>query len=143
MKQIIRTTRSVCPVCLKNLPAQLRREEDGRILLEKTCPEHGPFQVPVWRGLMDFDRWLLETEPLPETQGRRCPARCGICAEQCPMGSISFEDPSDVPGLCIKCQACVKYCPQGAKRFTHPDFLSHKAMLERDHSKPAKNRFFF
>ena len=81
MKQIIRTTRSVCPVCLKNLPAQLRREEDGRILLEKTCPEPGPFQVPVWRGLMDFDRWLLETEPLPETQGLRCPARCGICAE--------------------------------------------------------------
>ena len=75
MKQIIRTTRSVCPVCLKNLPAQLRREEDGRILLEKTCPEHGPFQVPVWRGLMDFDRWLLGTAPLPETQGRRCPAR--------------------------------------------------------------------
>lgn len=78
----------------------------------------------------------------PETDTCKC-SHCGICAEQCPMGSISFEDPTDVPGICIKCQACVKYCPQGAKRFTDKDFLSHKAMLERDHSRPAKNRFFY
>ena len=51
MGTIIRRTRSVCPVCLQNLPAQLVREADGRILLEKTCPEHGAYRVPVWQGV--------------------------------------------------------------------------------------------
>ena len=37
----IRETRSVCPVCLRKLPARLVRAADGRILLEKRCPEHG------------------------------------------------------------------------------------------------------
>ena len=81
MRKRIRETRSVCPVCLKNIPAFLSEESSGRIILEKTCPEHGSFQVPVWQGKMDFDRWLLETEPLPPGSGLSCPGSCGICAE--------------------------------------------------------------
>ncbi len=79
--QVIRETRSVCPVCLKNLPALLSRRESGQIFLEKSCPEHGFFQVPVWQGRMDFDQWLLETPPLGKGVGLSCPANCGICAE--------------------------------------------------------------
>ena len=81
MGEIIRMTRSVCPVCLRNLPAQLVRAEDGQIRMEKTCPEHGPFRVPVWRGQIDFDQWVLGAEELPENAGRHCPARCGLCNE--------------------------------------------------------------
>ena len=81
MGDIIRKTRSVCPVCLENLPAQLVREDGGRIVLEKTCPRHGGFHVPVWDGKMDWEQWLLETPPLPEGSALRCPADCGICAE--------------------------------------------------------------
>ena len=77
----IRETRSVCPVCLRNLPARLVREADGRILLEKRCPEHGEYRVPVWQGKLDWDAWLLGTPPLPECAGLRCPADCGLCAE--------------------------------------------------------------
>ena len=77
----IRETRSVCPVCLKNLPASLTRQEDGSIWLEKRCPEHGDFRVPVWQGRMDFDAWLLGTAPLAEGMALRCPGDCGICAE--------------------------------------------------------------
>ena len=66
MGTAIRATRSVCPVCLKNLPAELCREEDGRIWLEKTCPEHGHFRVLVWEGLLDFEQWTLGAGPLPE-----------------------------------------------------------------------------
>ncbi|MBO5556054.1 MAG: radical SAM protein, partial [Oscillospiraceae bacterium] len=64
MTESLRHTRSVCPVCLRNLPAVLNRREDGQILLEKECPEHGAFSVPVWQGRVDFERWLLGTEPL-------------------------------------------------------------------------------
>lgn len=76
-----RPTRSVCPVCLKNLPAVLRRAASGQIFLEKTCPEHGFFRVPVWQGRVDFEQWLLGTEPLPAGQGLACPGNCGLCPE--------------------------------------------------------------
>ena len=81
MSQPLRETRSVCPICLKNLPAALTRREDGVILLEKTCPEHGAFSVPVWQGRVDFDRWLLGTGPLPAGSALGCPGNCGICPE--------------------------------------------------------------
>jgi len=79
--QQIRETRSVCPVCLENIPAILSRRETGQIYLEKTCPTHGFFQVPVWQGKMDFEQWLLGTEPLAPGAGLSCPGNCGICAE--------------------------------------------------------------
>ena len=64
MGELIRKTRSVCPVCLENLPARLVREADGRIFLEKSCPAHGDFRVPVWNGKVDWEQWLLGTPPL-------------------------------------------------------------------------------
>lgn len=81
MGEIIRHTRSVCPVCLKNLEAQLVRQENGEIHLEKACPEHGAFSVPVWRGVMDFDTWTQYSDPLTGTLGANCPQNCGICGE--------------------------------------------------------------
>ena len=81
MGTVIRETRSVCPVCLQNLPAALTKETDGRILLEKRCPEHGAFRVPVWQGKTGWESWLLGTPPLPKDKGLNCPENCGICAE--------------------------------------------------------------
>ena len=76
-----RKTRSVCPVCLRNLPARLVEAPDGSVTLEKTCPEHGAFRVPVWRGLLDFSAWSAGSEPLAGDGGARCPDNCGLCAE--------------------------------------------------------------
>lgn len=77
----MRNTRSVCPVCLKNLPATLVTAPDGAVTLEKTCPDHGSFSVPVWRGLVDFHTWIQYTPPLSPDAGLHCPENCGICAE--------------------------------------------------------------
>ncbi len=77
----IRKTRSVCPVCLRNLPAQLSRQEDGRVFLQKRCPEHGAFQVLVWQGKLDFEQWSQDAEPLSPGSGLHCPEGCGICRE--------------------------------------------------------------
>ena len=81
MRMKIRETRSVCPICLRNLPAALSLQKDGKIFLEKTCPEHGSFRVLVWQGKIDFDQWLLETSPLSNNNGLHCPKNCGICSE--------------------------------------------------------------
>ncbi len=77
---IIRETRSVCPVCLKNIPAQLNQNSDGAVYLEKICPEHGEFKVAVWRGCMSFSQWTQYAKPLGEL-GQNCPGNCGICPE--------------------------------------------------------------
>lgn len=81
VEKTIRHTRSVCPVCLKNLPAELKQDDRGQVVLEKKCPEHGAFCVPVWRGRMDFAAWTQYSAPLADGQGERCPGRCGICPE--------------------------------------------------------------
>ena len=76
-----RKTASVCPVCLKQIPA-LRMYENGEWVMRKSCPEHGPFRTVIWRGSEDINRW---TGVRPETgaeEGLSCPGcgtegRCG------------------------------------------------------------------
>ena len=59
-----------------------------------------------------------------------------------PYGSIDPDDPSQVPGTCIKCCACVKGCPTGAKYYDDPGYLYHKSELEEVYARPAENALF-
>lgn len=67
---------------------------------------------------------------------------CGVCAESCPMGAISFEDPTMITGICIKCCACIKKCPVGAKYFDDPGFIYHKEELEELYERRGNNAYF-
>ncbi|MFT5435089.1 MAG: putative radical SAM superfamily Fe-S cluster-containing enzyme [Myxococcota bacterium] len=44
MTKLIKTTLSVCTVCLNKVPARVS-EENGRVWLDKTCPDHGEQRV--------------------------------------------------------------------------------------------------
>ena len=77
----------------------------------------------------------------PKTDMTKC-SGCGWCAAHCPMGSIDPNDPSQVPGICIKCCACVKGCPTGAKYYDDPGYLYHKSELEEVYARPAANEVF-
>lgn len=65
---------------------------------------------------------------LPKT-GEDCDD-CGICADVCPMGSISHENVRELTGICIKCCACIKKCPRHAKYFDDKGYLYHQHELE-------------
>ena len=78
---MIRETRSVCPVCLRNLPAQLVGQPDGSVVLQKSCPAHGDFRVAVWQGKTDFEAWCAAAAPLAAEKGLHCPGGCGLCPE--------------------------------------------------------------
>ena len=42
--------------------------------------------------------------------------RCTICAKNCPVGAIDFDDMTIVDeSKCIRCLACVRLCPLGSK----------------------------
>lgn len=120
----IRETRSVCPVCLKNLPADLIRKEDGRVFLEKTCPDHGSYSVPVWQGKTDFDEWLLGTGPLQKDMGKNCPENCGICSEH-EVGSCCTL--LEVTERCnLRCRFCFA---DGGKTVSDPSLEEMKAAI--------------
>lgn len=118
------TTQSLCPVCLRRIPAR-RLRSGATVLLDKNCPEHGNFQTPIWRGEPDFEGWprpkrdsgRSPTSVLPIQPGARqggCPFDCGLCPShrqrtctlvvevtqrcnlQCP---ICFADAGDRPGI--------------------------------------------
>src|SRR5665647_1475182 len=78
MGKVIRHTYSLCPVCLRQIPAQ-HVQTENEILLEKTCPEHGFFSTPIWHNQLDINTWRGDLPQLQ--QAPPCPAACGICAE--------------------------------------------------------------
>ena len=86
-----------------------------------------PYYIP--KGEDGKPAKFLKAKPLTDTA--KC-TNCGICAEVCPMGSVSKENYAQVSGICIKCQACVVKCPEGAKYFDDAAFLSHVRMLENN-----------
>ena len=78
----------------------------------------------------------------PKVNMEKC-EKCGYCVANCPMGSISEEDPAQVSGICIKCQSCVLKCPKSARYFDDPAFLSHCKMLENTYAdKEAANESY-
>lgn len=80
-------TESVCPRCLKRIPAS-RVRKGADVYLTKTCPDHGSFTSIVWRGAPDYASWLEEkapNHPVSSQTGieRGCPLDCGLCPEHC------------------------------------------------------------
>lgn len=71
-------TTSVCPVCLRRIPAE-RVKREGRYYLEKTCPEHGAFSTLIWEGSEALEDWTGRREETGAEEGLRCPEACGLC----------------------------------------------------------------
>jgi len=67
---------------------------------------------------------------------------CKICAEVCPMGSISYDNVREYTGICIRCGACVKKCPQQAKYYDDEAYLYHKRELEEGFTMRAEPELF-
>ncbi|MDG6975096.1 MAG: radical SAM protein [Nitrososphaerota archaeon] len=80
------TTKSLCPVCLKLVDATLVVRAN-KVIMEKACEEHGPFQVLISSDA-DYYRWALRfNKPgtVPKAFGTEtnlgCPYDCGLCPE--------------------------------------------------------------
>ncbi len=85
-EQVLGETRSLCTTCLRVLPAR-NVERDGRVILARECPGHGPQETLVEADAQWY-RWSRRFRK----PGRRpahfatearlgCPYDCGFCPE--------------------------------------------------------------
>ena len=111
---------------------------------EPASPVAVPGSDPVGPYYTPRDRYgnpinILKVKP---KTGEAC-THCGLCARQCPLGSIDPEDESLLTGPCMKCNRCVKHCPVKAKYFDDPNYLYHKTELEEQFSFPRREPELF
>jgi 7,8-dihydro-6-hydroxymethylpterin dimethyltransferase len=84
--ELLDTTTSICPRCRRLLDAELR-DRDGRVVLNRTCPDHGPFEAVVYgdaERYLEIQRYDKPGAAPRERQtevSRGCPHDCGICPE--------------------------------------------------------------
>ena len=56
--------------------------------------------------------------------------KCGVCAEQCPVGAIPLDNPSKTLGdMCINCMRCVQVCPVRSRALPAPFVAGATQML--------------
>ena len=87
MSQLVGETESLCPECLRRIPA-IKIAENHSIYMEKSCPEHGKYKVLIWRQepehYLDWCRYSQQAVgPLKSLTkyDRGCPYDCGLCPE--------------------------------------------------------------
>lgn len=97
-------TKSVCPECLKTIPAEIV-EVDDMIWMKKTCAEHGDFkdklsssakyykwthyETSEWSFLKNGDANPPDCE---STDDRGCPHNCGLCDQHLSTCSLALID---------------------------------------------------
>ena len=85
-------TKSVCPVCLKVIPAEKDADRDGNIYMLKSCPEHGSFKTLIWEGdVRSYLNWQIENRSIEapvdgKEPSKGCPYDCGLCKEHLRKG---------------------------------------------------------
>lgn len=80
-----KTVESLCPDCNAIIDARMF-EEDGKVWMDKTCPEHGYVKDLYWSDVdlyLKAERWTFGdgrglSNPITEAEGD-CPTNCGIC----------------------------------------------------------------
>lgn len=80
-----KTTRSLCPECTQLIDARIF-EENGRVVMEKTCPDHGEFRDIVFsdaRMYLKMEEWSFgDSRGLMNPavgDAATCPTDCGLC----------------------------------------------------------------
>ena len=77
-------TTSLCPICSTTVQADIF-ETDGKVMIRKTCPNHGDFEDIYWSDAemyLKAEKWKskaqkIENPKYPVVDG--CPFDCGLC----------------------------------------------------------------
>jgi len=127
-----RKVRSVCPECRNVLPAEVF-ERDGKVLMEKTCPEHGSFTDVIFSdadiyksaGEWPFEDGTGISDVCPDN-GSECPGGCGICGRHTSHTCVANIN---ITNRCnLKCSICFADADAGGYLY-EPSFEQVVRML--------------
>jgi uncharacterized radical SAM superfamily Fe-S cluster-containing enzyme len=105
-EEIIRKTTSVCPECLKNIPAEIFvSKKENKVFMRKSCKEHGDFKDRLSSNPADYI-WQQGfttrigstvnnvTTPTNNVLNRKegCPYDCGLCTNHLSAPCICLID---------------------------------------------------
>nr|WP_321467034.1 radical SAM (seleno)protein TrsS [uncultured Desulfobulbus sp.] len=106
--ELLSSTTSLCPVCLKRVAA-IREQQGDAVYLVKRCPDHGTFRTVIWRGSVPFSTWLRPKKPSAPRQAftgidRGCPFDCGLCPDH---GQHTCTALIEITSRCnLRCPVC-------------------------------------
>ncbi len=135
---IIRTTKSICPVCYRIIDAKLY-EENGAVYMEKSCTEHGTFKDLCWsdyrlykqfetKNIEEAGRREISTESAAISEYKGCPFDCGLCAEH---ESSTVLGVIDVTTRCnLRCPICFAKSNGNTVGQKDPDIEEIKAIID-------------
>ena len=116
-------TKSVCPECMKVVPAKKCIGEDG-IYLVNECNVHGKFQTLIWEGnAADYLSWgrenlSAEIPVNPKIKEKSCPDNCGLCEEHERKGCCMILE---VTKRCnMHCPVCFASAGEGGEKGNLP-----------------------
>ena len=85
LPEVIRNTYSVCPICLKRIPAQHVLIGDD-VFLQKECARHGFFSSIIWRTNTCMSEWIGGTNGI-EALSVRDVTEKGCCCSSEPVSA--------------------------------------------------------
>ena len=127
---VLSHTESVCPECLARIPA-MRVADGDRVLLRKTCPDHGLFETVIWRGEPSYASWSRPKAPsypkVPQTAvAGGCPWDCGLCPEHRQQTCCTLLE---VTQRCnLRCPVC--FADAGKQAGNEPDLPEMRRRFE-------------
>ncbi|MFA5313356.1 MAG: radical SAM (seleno)protein TrsS [Methanomassiliicoccales archaeon] len=130
-REKIGETRSLCPQCLKTIPA-IKVAENDAVYLEKECPEHGKFRTIIWRGVQDYKdltRYACVTNRPTKVAIQdkdRCPEVCGLCPDHTQNTCLVVME---ITNSCnLKCPIC--FASANEKYKFHPTMDEIRKMYQ-------------
>jgi 7,8-dihydro-6-hydroxymethylpterin dimethyltransferase len=128
-ERIEKNVLSVCPICLKVIPAHIF-QEGKEVFIEKKCQIHGEFKDIYWSDAAMYRKFYRYScqgsgieSPLPEQRG--CPMDCGLCENHL-TGTLLAN--IDLTTRCnMSCPIC--FADSGTQSF-EPTIDQIKAMMK-------------
>ncbi len=132
--RMLKRTKSVCPKCKRVLEADIV-EENEKVFIIKTCPEHGTFKEVYWSDYYMYfqaekygnDGRGVENPKINASSEDSCPWACGLCnfhKSHTVLANIFVTNRCD-----LRCWYC--FANAGAQGYVYePDFETIVKMLK-------------
>jgi 7,8-dihydro-6-hydroxymethylpterin dimethyltransferase len=104
---LLKQTESLCPICLKKIPANIM-EENNKIFLKKSCPDDGLFEDIYYGNAELYKRYIHSVKQQGHSlhssalKNDNCPNDCGLC---------DYHKSSTVLANMDITNACNYHCP--------------------------------